>query len=209
MYVVSFAPPQLLVIIGALSLTSVTLTAIPWLPINTLFPYTTLFRSILLAPTSVGASKLGAAIKLNTPLALLILNLLASAPPLILKLKLLLSTARKSVVYEAVVFSGMDILALAQPPLLVIIGALSFTSVTQTATAYLSHKLPYYRCIITSYILLAPTSVGASKLGAAIKLNTPLALLILNLLASAPPLILKLKLLLSTSVDVTVVNSIE
>ena len=48
---------------------------------------------------------------------------------------------------------------------------------------------PSDTCTITSYTLLAPESVGASKFGALAKVRTPVELLMVNFAESAPPLI--------------------
>ena len=69
----------------------------------------------------------------------------------------------------------------------VITGALSLTLVTVTARSLVVFKLPSDAMTVTLYTLLTPTSAGASKFGADTKLSAPVALLMLNSAASAPP----------------------
>ena len=74
------------------------------------------------------------------------------------------------------------------PTLLLAPTGASLTLNTVTLMAWVSASVPSLTLTVTSYTLLAPASVGASKLGAAMKLKTPLVALMPNFSASAPPL---------------------
>ena len=131
------------------------------------------------------ASKLGAFIKLNAPAASIV-NKAASAPPLIEKACVAPASWSVAVTVSTTVVFSATLTAAAE----VITGA-SFTLVTVTANACVSTKVPSLTCTTTSYTLLPAALAGASKLGAATKLNTPVVALMLNSPASAPPLIEK------------------
>jgi hypothetical protein len=88
-----------------------------------------------LPPTSPGESKLGADTKANTPVAALMVNLEASAPPLIAKVFVAPASGSVDItVVTAVLFSVTLTAAEAPPPFEVIVGA-SFWLVTVTAIA--------------------------------------------------------------------------
>src|SRR5690349_18683783 len=157
----------------------------------------------LFAPASVGASKFGATRKLNTPPAV-IANRAASAPPVMLNVTVAPASGSVAVtVVTAVWFSGA--LAVAA---LVIVGA-SFTFVRLTVRSEERRVGSASLAVtVTSYTLLAPASVGASKFGATCKLNTPPAV-IANFAASAPPVMLNVTVApASGSVAVTVVTAV-
>ena len=77
---------------------------------------------MLLPPASVGASKLRAVLNDNTPLLALMLKAAASAPPAMLKVVAGPLGSVAVTVVTAMLFSGTLRLALAAPPLLVMVG---------------------------------------------------------------------------------------
>ena len=98
------------------------------------------------------------------------------------------STSVAVAVVTTVVFSGMEIAAVAPPPFEVKTGA-SLALSTVTAKFCTSVKTPSETVICTSYTLFPPASLGFSKSCAAIKAKTPVVALIVNNAASAPPAI--------------------
>ena len=145
---------------------------------------------MLFAPESVGASKLGVPLNVSKPEEELIANFAASTPPVIeyVSVGAGRSASAARTVVTAAVFSAMLIDAEAPPPLLVIAGVLSLTAVTVTARFCVSVFAPSDACTTTSYTLFAPASVGDSKFGATANAIAPDEALIVNLPASAPPL---------------------
>src|SRR3954469_21828466 len=122
----------------------------------------------------------------SAPVLELIVNLLASAPPAIEYACAAPASGSVAVtVVTVAVFSATLTAAVAPPPFDVIAGG-SLTLVTVTAIACVSVVNPSDTWTMTSYTLLAPASVGASKLGAVVNDSAPVVELIVNCPASAP-----------------------
>ena len=77
----ALAPPPSEVIVGVLSLTAVTVTAIDCVSVNVPSETSTITSYTLSVPTSVGTSKSGATANVRSPVVPLIENLPESAPP--------------------------------------------------------------------------------------------------------------------------------
>ena len=111
------------------------------------------------------------------------LNNEASAPPEIAYVKVVLASGSVAVTVYTVeeVFSAVVAL---EPELII---GVSFRLVTVIATALVTDVVPSETLTVMLYTLLAPSSIGASKLGSVLKVTTPVEGLILNNELSTPP----------------------
>ena len=99
----------------------------------------------------MGVSASGAATNDNTPVVALMLNLAASAPPVMEKVSVAPASASvATTVVTDVPFSATLTAAVAAPPFEVMIGVLSLTLVTVTAIVWVSALVPSDTCTCTS-----------------------------------------------------------